>query len=504
MSKGADIVVMIENAQQTSETTITENMINKLGNQLNERNNYFETVQLNVPEYTEDSDEHIESLFGDKNFHEVNHIIYENELIPNNKVSKIIKSIPKINTKKAKIAAGLTLLISGAYFAGTAVFSLESNNFVADASPLPQIESQNQESKISEIKSQIASGDLYNDNYTFKYKLKEGDTINYLSEKAGIAPEAIKMMNGLRDDSDLNGKDSLLIPTTQSLVHKIANGDTLEAVAKKYNVTIKDITDLNKTNLKNPNYLKIDQVLFIPWSDAVKKAKSEKTEKVSRNNSIKNTVVALKTPKVTNSRESNPVHKLNKGETLLSLAMKYKVSVDKIISANSNIKPEKLQINQPVIIPTNNIDRNGSRSRTIRIASRSLTSGTDERGSRYSGRFFWPASGEFSSGFGHRSFGYHKGIDIAAAVGTPIMAVMNGTVIYTGWESGYGMTVEIKHPNGLVTRYAHCSQIFVSQGQEVDGGQKIAAMGMTGHVTGPHVHFEVLVNGVQVNPRNYF
>lgn len=484
--------MMIENAQQKSEKTITENMIDKLGNNFRDKNNYFETVQLNVPEYSETTDNHIDSLFGDKNFHEVNTIIYENELLPNSKINKITDKLSKLNSKKLKIATVLTLLISGATFAGTAVFNIEDNNFSAEASPLPMIESQNMNSKISEVKEKVASGDLYNDTYTFKYEIKEGDSLNSLSAKAGVSTEALMRINGISGDSDLQNKESILIPTSKNMVHKIANGDTLDSVAKKYNVSIQDITDLNKSNLKNPNYLKIDQVLFIPWSDAVKKAKKEK----ALNNS---------TNKTSYSRENNSVHKLSKGETLLSLANKYKVSVDKIMAANANLKPENLQINQPVVIPVSiSIDRNSSRGRSTKLATRSLTRGVSESGAKYSGRFFWPASGEYSSSFGPRGGRMHRGIDIAAAVGSPIYSAMNGTVIYTGWESGYGMTVEVKHTNGLVTRYAHCSQIFVSNGQQVEGGQKIAAMGMTGNVTGPHLHFEVLVNGVQVNPRQYF
>lgn len=487
---------MLENAQQKSETTITENMINKLSNEIEDRKNYFETVHLNVPEYSDSKDEHIDSLFGDKDFNQINHIIYEKDLISNSKINKLTQVLSKINTKKIKLAATLTLLISGASFAGFSFLSLEDNNFVADASPLSKIEAQNTISKESDIKTQIASGDLYNDNYTFKYKIKEGDTLEKLAEKSGISQEAIKVMNGLGNDTNIQTKISLLIPTTQNIIHKVINGDTLEGVARKYNVSVRAITELNKNNLRNPNYLTLDQILFIPFGDS---NKSENKEKVS---SIKNETKS-KIVKANTSRDGNSVHKIVSGDTLSSIAMKYKVSLKKITEANSNLNLSKLQINQPVIIPTNKIDRNGSRSRNIRLASRSLSIKTTEKGT-YSGRFFWPASGEFSSGFGQRGFRPHRGIDIAAAVGTPIMSVMDGTVIYTGWESGYGMSVEIKHPNGLVTRYAHCSQIFVSKGQKVEGGEKIAAMGTTGHVTGPHLHFEVLVNGVQVNPRNYF
>ncbi len=496
--KGADRVVMINNAQQKSETTITENMINRLSNDIEEKNNYFETVHLNVPEYSDSKDDNIDSLFGDKDFNQINQIIYEDDLTSNSKITKIFKFLPKINTKKIAVASILTVLLSGASFVGFSVMNLENNNFVADASPITEIESQNSQAKKEKIKSQIASGDLYNENYTFRYRLKEGDTIENLSRESGISVEAIKVMNGIKDNSLFN-QETILIPTTKNIVHRISSGDTLEGVAKKYNVKIKDITELNKSNIKNPNYLRIDQTLFIPWKDAVKKAKTEKVS--SRTKDIEKNLASSKSTKINNSRENSPIYKTNSSDTFASIAKKYKISLKKITEANSNIT--NLKNNQLVVIPTNKIDRNGSRSRGIRIASRSLSVSNTDKG-KFSGRLFWPASGEFSSGFGPRGFGFHKGIDIAAAVGTPIMSAMNGKVIYTGWESGYGMTIEIRHSNNLVTRYAHCSAVYVSKGQNIEGGQKIAAMGMTGRVTGPHVHFEVLINGVQVNPRNYF
>jgi murein DD-endopeptidase MepM/ murein hydrolase activator NlpD len=148
------------------------------------------------------------------------------------------------------------------------------------------------------------------------------------------------------------------------------------------------------------------------------------------------------------------------------------------------------------------LNRNGSRDR-VRLTHRGLSVSKDSKGLIHSGRIIMPAVGEYSSGFGPRWGKFHKGMDIAAAVGTPINAAMTGNVSFTGWQSGYGEVVEITHPNGLVTRYAHCSKINVKKGQAVDAGENIANMGMTGHVTGPHVHFEVLAHGVQVNPKNY-
>jgi murein DD-endopeptidase MepM/ murein hydrolase activator NlpD len=96
----------------------------------------------------------------------------------------------------------------------------------------------------------------------------------------------------------------------------------------------------------------------------------------------------------------------------------------------------------------------------------------------------------------------HKGIDIAAPVGTPVVAAAPGVVAKAGWNSGgYGNLVEIQHPDGSLTLYAHNNRILVRRGQEVTQGQQIAEMGSTGHSTGPHTHFEVHTTGRgAVNP----
>jgi murein DD-endopeptidase MepM/ murein hydrolase activator NlpD len=94
----------------------------------------------------------------------------------------------------------------------------------------------------------------------------------------------------------------------------------------------------------------------------------------------------------------------------------------------------------------------------------------------------------------------HSGIDFVAKVGTPILAAGNGTVLRAGWDGAYGLTVEIKHAEGYVSKYAHASKLDVTVGQTVTRGQKIAEVGLTGRTTGAHLHFEVLRNGQFVNP----
>lgn len=97
----------------------------------------------------------------------------------------------------------------------------------------------------------------------------------------------------------------------------------------------------------------------------------------------------------------------------------------------------------------------------------------------------------------------HKGIDIAATRGTPILAAASGTVTFAGWSSGYGYLVKIDHGSGVETYYGHCSKLYVSAGDTVEAGDKIAAVGSTGNSTGNHLHFEIRLNGAQVNPQKY-
>ncbi|MEH2315429.1 MAG: peptidoglycan DD-metalloendopeptidase family protein [Nostoc sp.] len=114
----------------------------------------------------------------------------------------------------------------------------------------------------------------------------------------------------------------------------------------------------------------------------------------------------------------------------------------------------------------------------------------------------WPAKGTLTSGFGMRWGRPHKGIDIANSTGTPIAASADGVVEKAGWnKGGYGNVVDIRHPDGSLTRYAHNSKILVQPGQQVHQGQTIACMGSTGHSTGPHSHFEIHPPGKgAVNP----
>ena len=125
------------------------------------------------------------------------------------------------------------------------------------------------------------------------------------------------------------------------------------------------------------------------------------------------------------------------------------------------------------------------------------------------GQLGWPVSGEITSPYGYRVHPiwgttiYHSGIDIGVDEGTPVHAADGGVVVWSGWMGGYGYAVVIDHGNGLSTLYGHNSEIAVDEGQSVAKGQVISYAGSTGNSTGPHVHFEVRVNGDPVDPMGY-
>jgi murein DD-endopeptidase MepM/ murein hydrolase activator NlpD len=150
----------------------------------------------------------------------------------------------------------------------------------------------------------------------------------------------------------------------------------------------------------------------------------------------------------------------------------------------------------------------GLQASSAALAARIRSAGSSSSSSGQSGAvsaagLIWPVNGPITSPFGWRWGRMHEGIDIGVPSGTPIHAVAAGTVIYAGWMEGYGNLVVIDHGNGLATAYGHQSSIAAGNGSAVSQGQVIGYVGCTGHCFGPHLHFEVRVNGEPVNPLNY-
>lgn len=133
-------------------------------------------------------------------------------------------------------------------------------------------------------------------------------------------------------------------------------------------------------------------------------------------------------------------------------------------------------------------------------AAAATAGGSTTAGPVSSSGFAWPLSGPISSGYGQRGGRLHAGVDVAVPTGTAIAAAKAGTVAFAGWANGYGNAVYLDHGAGQVTRYAHASKLLVRTGQRVEQGERIALSGSTGNSTGPHLHFEVRVNGSPVDP----
>ena len=161
---------------------------------------------------------------------------------------------------------------------------------------------------------------------------------------------------------------------------------------------------------------------------------------------------------------------------------------------------------QPVVVATTN-SKNFSSNSSTKSTGKVNTSTKISSGKANLGiSLIKPVSGIITSRFAASSrirSSAHTGLDIATSSGTPVKAAASGTVTFSGTKGSYGKLVVITHSNGVQTYYGHCSKLYVSAGQTVSQGQTISAVGSTGNSTGPHLHFEIRINGVAYNPQNY-
>ncbi len=269
---------------------------------------------------------------------------------------------------------------------------------------------------------------------------------------------------------------------------------------------------------------------------------------------------------VTKDKETNQIYEVKSGDTLSTIAVKYDLTVADLIAMNESLEDEftRIRPEDELIVtvpepelsvrytieeyyeedyeaPVEYVPNDSWYTTQTKVLQEpsaghrkvvALISFTDngetgreiekeeityqavpkivEKGTIVPPTYIKPISGgRLSSGFGKRNTGikgastYHKGVDWATPTGTAVVASSSGTVTRAGWGSGYGYCVYIRHPDGRETRYGHLSKVLVSVGQSVSQGQKIALSGNTGVSSGPHLHFEILINGSQVNPLNY-
>lgn len=182
------------------------------------------------------------------------------------------------------------------------------------------------------------------------------------------------------------------------------------------------------------------------------------------------------------------LHRVRSGESLTAIAARYRLPWQALGSRNRLRNPHKLMVGQVLIVPRSH------RGRQV------VAKGGVEYGGK---KFSWPVDGKLSSYFGMRRGRPHRGIDIKAERGTPVLAARAGKVSFAGWMRGYGKTVIVNHGK-YSTLYAHLSKIKARRGDWYGRGRVLGLVGATGNATGNHLHFEIRRDGRAINPMTYY
>ncbi len=251
---------------------------------------------------------------------------------------------------------------------------------------------------------------------------------------------------------------------------RVRKGDTLYAIARRENVTVRSLIERN--NLKPPYTLSIGQKLIIP---------------------------------------RQKYYRVKKGDTLYSIAKKNGMTVATLSRINNLKSPYTLSIGQRLKLTpgTESAETNSTKATTPATTTSSTTKTTYTKNvtvpkSALSKRFDKPANGKIIQGFSSSPGAHNEGINIAGKVGDPIKAADAGQVVYAGNElKGYGNLILIKHKDGWITAYAHNNKLLVKKGAQVARGQQIATMGQTGAVKSPQLHFEVRYKTKVVDPQKF-
>ena len=262
----------------------------------------------------------------------------------------------------------------------------------------------------------------------------------------------------------------------------VRQGQSLWSLAAQYGTSIEAIQEAN--GLESGALLRTGQQLVIPGPGVAAVAPTPR----------KTTAKLKPGTRVVTIR-------LYEGQTLWDVSQTYGVSIDEIVELNGLSSPDYVRVGQRLKVPAREMASIAPR-RVAQSLADSAVSVASSAAALAQG-FIWPARGRLTSRFGWRRWRHHDGIDIAAPYGTPVTAARDGVVAFAGWYQAYGKALIIDHGNGLQTLYGHNSRLLVRSGQRVTKGQLIAKVGSPGRSTGPHLHFEVRINGRPVNPIKY-
>ena len=291
------------------------------------------------------------------------------------------------------------------------------------------------------------------------------------------------------------------LPTTDRLWVKVRSSITIEELADKL---AQDESKLAKLNDVNEDHsFSSGDWLVLP---------SQSSKKVKQLAAI-DTSELRRSPPLDAPPEPQEPARIRLGDSLAKIATRYNLSIGELLRLNPGLQAARLVAGTQIRVANSTPGRSRMILGLKPTASGGLSwpdqpdfgFGNDPGAELADTGWIWPTKGIFTSGYGWRWGRMHKGIDVANNVGTPIVAARSGEVVEAGWDDGgYGYLVELRHPDGSRSRYAHNSRILVRVGQVVTQGTVISQMGSTGRSTGPHLHFEILPPGRgAVNPLQF-
>lgn len=306
----------------------------------------------------------------------------------------------------------------------------------------------------------------------------EDATINSMEFLQKIEIKEIKIDGNAYDSLDLL-RNYLSQTETSAEIVIVKEGDNIWKIAENYQVTIDSII------LLNPN---LDPELIHPGDEILLEAADPVIDvKISFTNIVEESI-----PYEVETIKDSSLY--SDDRIVVEAGVEGLKEVEYQITLMNGVASETSILNETILSEPS--------TAVIKVGTKSTVT-------RDYGSSFGVTSGQFQRGFGymiHPITGvstFHSGIDISNSLNTPIYAYAGGTVIYAGWNGQLGNMIAIDHGNGLVTNYGHLNEMYVSVGDSVSTGSKIAGMGKTGYVTGTHLHFEVMKNGSYQNPLNY-
>lgn len=317
-------------------------------------------------------------------------------------------------------------------------------------------------------------------NITKKYVICTDDTIVAVSKDKYILTNTYKEITKKAEKSGLNINSKLKLKEENFL--NIENM-TKEEIEKSLMNSVKVSAYKMKSNGKNIGYVKNKTIGEHAIKIVEDKYIAKSNLKNLKNVTLKNKIEYEKSNCLVDQIEdeigiaNKIIERNNAGEKLVTFTATYEEFNNIAVKKN-----EKKEVTSKEVLAKNSLGAPPV------FANRNL---------------YTPTIGVISSYFGERWGTVHKGLDIAANTGTPISAAFDGNVKFSGVMSGYGNVIIVEHKNGIETVYAHCNTLIAKVGESVGKGQKIATVGNTGNSTGPHLHFEIKVNGTPVDPLSY-